>query len=257
MPARLVTIGPSHYCEKARWALDRAGWRYDEKRHIPLLHWLATLPTARQRQVPILVTPHGTIGSSTGILEFVDRSLAEADRLFPDDATRSEVTEVARELDRRLGPATRRYAYFYLLQDPQLLVATLSAGMGPLPRAVAGMLRRPMSLGLKRGLKISPATAQKSKERILEIFDEMDRRLAANGGKYLVGARFTAADLTFASLASPVLLPPEFGSWLPNVEDVPPAYAELVTALRARPAGKLALRLFKEERRRGVAKGRS
>ena len=36
----LVTIPFSHYCEKARWALDRAGLAYEERAHLPLAHYL-------------------------------------------------------------------------------------------------------------------------------------------------------------------------------------------------------------------------
>ena len=38
---RLVTIPISHYCEKARWALDRAGMPYREERHVQGIHRLA------------------------------------------------------------------------------------------------------------------------------------------------------------------------------------------------------------------------
>ena len=31
---RLLTIPISHYCEKARWALERAGLAYREERHV-------------------------------------------------------------------------------------------------------------------------------------------------------------------------------------------------------------------------------
>ena len=54
MTLRLITMGFSHYCEKARWALDRAKLDYVEESHAPLLH----LPTARRfggRTVPLLV----------------------------------------------------------------------------------------------------------------------------------------------------------------------------------------------------------
>ena len=40
--AVLITIPLSHYCEKARWALDRAALPYREEPHIPLIHRLAT-----------------------------------------------------------------------------------------------------------------------------------------------------------------------------------------------------------------------
>ena len=35
---RLITIPISHYCEKARWALDRAGLAYREERHVQGVH---------------------------------------------------------------------------------------------------------------------------------------------------------------------------------------------------------------------------
>ena len=40
-PARLITIPISHYCEKARWALDRAGIGYREERHVQIVHRVA------------------------------------------------------------------------------------------------------------------------------------------------------------------------------------------------------------------------
>ena len=36
--ARLITIPFSHYCEKARWALDYCGVPYTEDAHLPGLH---------------------------------------------------------------------------------------------------------------------------------------------------------------------------------------------------------------------------
>ena len=38
---RLVTIPISHYCEKARWALERAGIGYREEPHVQGIHQLA------------------------------------------------------------------------------------------------------------------------------------------------------------------------------------------------------------------------
>src|SRR6476661_8388767 len=100
MPAELVTIGVSHYCEKARWALDRAGWRYTESRHAPLLHYAAALAKGGQRMLPILALPHGRITDSTDILQFVDRDLDEGVRLFPhDEAAYREVADLESTFD--------------------------------------------------------------------------------------------------------------------------------------------------------------
>src|SRR6476646_7361685 len=97
---RLITIGASHYCEKARWALDRAGIGYVERAHAPVLHYASSLGRYRQRTTPILVTPHGTLRDSTDILHHADRFLPDALRLFPSDPDLlREVEELEDSLD--------------------------------------------------------------------------------------------------------------------------------------------------------------
>ena len=51
--AILITMRLSHYCEKARWGLDRLEFPYHEESHAPLLHRIyttrnkgATVPSA-------------------------------------------------------------------------------------------------------------------------------------------------------------------------------------------------------------------
>jgi len=38
---RLITIPINHFCEKARWALDRAAIAYREERHVQGIHQIA------------------------------------------------------------------------------------------------------------------------------------------------------------------------------------------------------------------------
>jgi glutathione S-transferase len=56
---RLVTIPISHYCEKARWALERAGLAYREEPHVQRIHRLAARRAGGGATVPVLVTPDG------------------------------------------------------------------------------------------------------------------------------------------------------------------------------------------------------
>ena len=55
MTATLVTIAFSHFCEKARWALDHAGVRYVEERYAPVAHLVGTVPRGVARP------PRGTV----------------------------------------------------------------------------------------------------------------------------------------------------------------------------------------------------
>ena len=53
---RLITIPISHFCEKARWALDRTGVPYREERHVQLVHRLYVRRAGGGTTAPVLVT---------------------------------------------------------------------------------------------------------------------------------------------------------------------------------------------------------
>ena len=55
---RLLTIPISHFCEKARWALDRAGVDYVERRHIQLVHALVTDVSIAEIPKPMPIVMH-------------------------------------------------------------------------------------------------------------------------------------------------------------------------------------------------------
>jgi glutathione S-transferase len=98
-----------------------------------------------------------------------------------------------------------------------------------------------------RYFNISPATAARSEVKVRETFDRVGERLA-DGRTYLCGESFTAADLTFAALAAPAPVPPEYGVPLPQPDELPASMANVVRELRAHPAGAHALRMFREQR---------
>jgi glutathione S-transferase len=249
---RLITIGPSHYCEKARWALERAGVAYVEECHAPVLHYAATLVRHGQRTTPILVTPHGTIHDSTNILRHADKFVDAGRRLFPEEEpARSEVAELVDRFDRRLGPATRRLAYFHVLDDSTELRCLIEPRIPAVERVLFRALRPVIVAFIKKGLRIDAEGARRSEARVFEVFDEVETRLA-RGGRYLVGERLTAADLTFAALAAPLLLPLEYGWPLPSIERGPPTLRALSRRVRARKAGSFGLALYHDERQRSL-----
>jgi glutathione S-transferase len=237
---RLVTIPFSHFCEKARWALDRAQVEYVEEGHLPLFAWGPALRAGRRRTVPCLITDDGPVADSTDILHWVDHH-GEADPLFGDP----DVAELEERFDRVLGPHSRRVAYGHVLPRLRDLVADVR-GIPRVEAVLTRTLARPIGAIMKRGLKVSPEGVARSRTAVEAIFGEVTEMLA-DGRRYLVGGRFSAADLTFAALATPVIGPPELADHLP-LDLAPDAMLEEMARWRSTPAGAFALRLYAEQR---------
>jgi len=244
--AVLITMPHSHYAEKARWALDRLAFPYREEPHVPLLHRLATRRHGG-RSVPVLVHGKRRCVDSTDILAHAD-SVCGGDRLYPSDpAQRAEVEALEEQFDEALGPHTRRWAYAQILRETTLLRRMMSRGV-PRPEAALLPALMPLVISIVRSaLRITPESAQRSLERVREVFAEVGERVT-DGRRFLVGQRLSAADVTFASLAAPVLLPTACRAAYPDVNEAPPAMRETILRLRDTEAGQFALNLYARER---------
>ena len=249
-PAVLITIPLSHYCEKARWGLDRLGISYREEPHAPLLHRFATKRN-EAGSVPVLVHGNRRVVDSTAILEHVD-AVCGGNVLYPRDATlRREVAALEERFDAELGPHTRRWAYQHLLPDGHLLRSLWSRGVPPLEARFLPVIV-PLTRRLVRAAyRITPEGAQRSLAHVQGIFRLVDEYLR-DGRGFLCGERFTAADLTFAALAAPLLLPLECRAVQPALDAVPAAMRDEILQFRSTAAGQFVLRLFAQERGRAT-----
>jgi glutathione S-transferase len=245
---RLITIPPSHYCEKARWALDHGGVPFREEGHPPLLHRRAVKSAGGGHSTPVLVAGERVLPDSTDILEFVHLEHGEGWQPYPlDSQLRIEAEELEDLVDTRLGPHTRRLAYYYLMRDNRLFLDTVLAGVGGVERVIFRALSPAIKKLMRVGMKIDDAGAERSRNSIRAIFEAVGV-LLADGRSYLVGKSFGAADLSFAALAAPVLLPRNYGSPLPSDDQIPPDFLRQIEEFRSSPAGGFALRIYRDHR---------
>jgi len=245
---RLLTIPMSHYCEKARWGLAHAELDYVEEAHLQVFHYRSVRRYSRLGKVPVLIAGDEAVADSTAILQFLDRRyLPEAKRLYP-EAQRTEVEALEEYFDECLGIETRRWVYqrWGELAAREVL-RTAGQNTPAWERAAAAMMFPLVSRFLDARLGVTAEAVVAGCGTIIRVFDEVAARLA-DGRPYLLGEHYTAADLSFACMAAPVLLPPEYGIRLPTLEEAPPAAQPEVRAWRAHPAGQFALRLFRERR---------
>lgn len=245
----LITIPISHYCEKARWALDRAGVRYQERAHLQVIHWIPVARAGGKKTAPVLAWGDRVFADSAEIVEEASAKAPAGRSLFPDDpAAATEVRTLQRDFDARLGPEGRRWMYHGLRGRRDIAIAYGCTGVPAWQRRALPFAYPLAARIIDRYLDVTPATAAQSEAEVRAIFDGVAERLG-DGRPYLCGERFSAADLTFASLAAPLLMPPEYGVPLPQPEELPAAMAATIRELRAHPAGEHALAMFREERR--------
>jgi glutathione S-transferase len=252
--ARLISIRYSHYNERARWALDLSPLPYTEDAHPPGFAQFAIqdVTDGRKSASPVLVLPDGEVlDNSTLILRRLHQLFSEElDWLYPNEHA-AEIREFEDELSEQLGAPARQLAYAIAL-DGEYYPAARSY----LIREAAMVEKLLFAFG---GRRISRAIVElyncrascipRAQECLMEIFDRVSQRLG-HGGRYLYADRFTAADLTFAALAWPVIFPPAWeqsGLFLPYAE-LPQRWRHLVDELRDTPAGMHALRIYEEHR---------
>ena len=244
---RLIAIAISHYCEKARWAMEYLGIDYIEEDHAPPFHQQYTSRYGGS-SVPVLVTENKAFTNSKDILNYLD-SISQEKKLYPEDLElRQQVETLERLFDEKLGVATRTVGYYYAIQQPLKVAIAwgLNAPLIEKVKAISGFPKIPQLM--KQFYEINADTKDAALQDIKEVFAVVDRELAT-GQKYLVGDCLTAADLTFAALASPVLRPPNHPFYDSQLSKLPAEIAKTIEELRATPAGDLALRLYREHRK--------
>ncbi len=240
---RLITIPFSHFCEKARWALDRVGLSYREEPYAPLLHAPAVLLATKRksRTTPVLIDDTQIIGDSTDILQHLNKTYS-ASWLYPTP----EALELEEHFDKRLGPQARALGYGYVLPNRALALEMFGRYTPKWQGNFMKVAFTPVRALMVRGLGINPSNSDRARTTLIKTFGEVSERLK-DGRRYLCGDTFSAADLTFAALASPLLCPPEHPRFMTLAES-PPEYRADVQQFLDSPAGAFALRMYAEER---------
>ncbi len=173
--------------------------------------------------------------------------VTEAGEVLPDS------TASLRWADMQVTPGMQMYPDGPLGAEAAVLEASLDDGFGPDGRLWLYHETLPVVRQLRQWALVGVPGWERLLFRVAgPLFDDIAERLS-DGRRFLLGDRFTAADLTFAALAAPMLLPERYGSTLPPLEVMPRRVAREVERLRAYPAGAFADRLYNEERVRPLS----
>lgn len=195
----------SHYCEKARWALDYKGLAYEPRNLLPGLHAKPAKKLAASTALPIIVDDGTVVQDSTAIIEYLDRKYPHQP-LMPRDPTQArEAMEWEEYLDEEIGVTLRLWFYFHLLPDRRRTLKFMLDGAPWYGRPLLTVMFPAIRNVMRKSMNINAETARQSELRLLEAFERLDARLKNN--RYLVGEHFSRADLTACALLSPYCLP--------------------------------------------------
>lgn len=244
----LLEISFSHYCEKVRWALNYHQIEFTRCPHLPLL----TRVISRWRgglwhTVPVLFVGKELVAGSQAILAWADTHGRRPALLKTQDGDELEIKRWTALFDKKLGPATRRIFYFHILDETQLIKPILQSSLSFPEKTLSTPFLPLIRAVIRNGLKIDSSGAERSRRDLNAVWHEVETALA-DGRRYLVADRFSAADLTFAALAAPILLPEAYDVELPAFEKLPRSAQEEINTMRNTKAGQFALDLYRQKK---------
>jgi glutathione S-transferase len=228
---RLITFGASHFCEKARWALDWHGIAYEEVSWPPGVHRiLARRCSAKGASLPIVLDGETVIQGSGAIIDWADQQAQDHAR----GLTLADSLEIERRADSIIGVHVRRLAYAETLpRFPHLAKPALFRNASSLHRLIGNLMWPVSRRVMMRMYDITPEAVSESRTKLEAELDWLDRKLV-DGRLYLAGDRFSRADLTVASLLALFARPQEMPIY--HEMSVPDALAADVERWRGRPS---------------------
>jgi glutathione S-transferase len=209
MPAPVLWhISFSNFNEKARWALDYKQIAH-VRREAPLgLHPLWAWRLGGGRTFPLLVLDGEAIGDSTRIIEELERRHPDPPLYPAEPPDRARALELETFFDEELGHEVRRVAMDAIRRDPKIGAAAALPDGGALARNALTLALAPMGIAVRRYYGVNPPAVERAWALIGAAIDRFQAELQPSG--YLVGERFSVADLTFAALIGSAVQPEGF-----------------------------------------------
>lgn len=233
---RLVTFPISHFCERARWALQIANVDFSEVEVAPLFH-----RHLAGGSVPALILPNGTrVKGSLNIVNWAsEQSTTE----------RFVMSQIMEEKLQNFGAPVRRLIYFYVLSHKPLALHLLCPNTVPqYQRFVVKQMYPVLVYMMRKAMKINEEGSMRARKHISEMFLWAEQRLKDH--PYLLGNVFSSVDIAFCSLASPLVLPPQIELYqqaYQSFKDYEPIRT-LVQEYRDSPAGQYVLQIYATKR---------
>ena len=235
----------SHYCEKARWALDAAGLDYKLRPIAPGFHRKQAKKLGlKAGALPYLETQNGVVQGSADIIDWVD---GHSQNQFTPLEVADEARAIEKRLDDKIGIHTRRYYYSEAMVEYPHTVRPIFVKSLPFVEKFVVKQKWDMIRSLMiKGMDLGPQQGLESKAIIETELDWLDG-LLADGRTYLAGGQFSRADIAAASLLAPLAIPAEHPEYT-NLA-VPPGVQTDIELWTKRPCMKYVHNMYAKHRK--------
>jgi glutathione S-transferase len=199
----------SHFCEKVRWALDYKKLNYRVKNLLPGLHMSKAKKLTGSSALPILVENGKVIQNSSSIISYLDAQFPQNTLTPSDEEQKRAVLAWEKFLDEEVGISVRLIIYHVMLEHPSVVIPFYTH-QGPWYGNWVMKAAFPrVSKAMREMMNINSATALTAQQKLAQAIDKIHQQLTNT--PFLVGDRFTRADLTAAALLAPLCKRQEYG----------------------------------------------
>ncbi len=195
----------SHFCEKARWALDYKGLAYRVVNLLPGFHLKRMRKIAPKTCLPVLVADGTVVQDSTAIIDYLDLKFPDPGLTPRNPEAVRQASDWERYLGDEIGVCLRLWFYYHALPYRRLALDFLSREMAWHKRSLLLLTYSNLRDAMVQRMNINAVTASIAQARVLAALCRLDEAL--DGRRFLVDDCFSRADLTACALLSPLCLP--------------------------------------------------
>ncbi|CAF1152221.1 unnamed protein product [Adineta ricciae] len=166
----------------------------------------------------------------------------------------SEVEKLVNYFDETLGVHARRYIYWLMFasdKNTSELRQCWLRGTTGLERWIQRHFPGSIQALATVGMQIHEQPSLMSKQHVDEVFEKVNQMLEKHGELYLLNTNSpTAADITFASLAYPMIFPRQCDDLVFEYDQnrMSRELYDQITTYRSQRAGKFVLRMYEQHR---------
>jgi cytochrome P450/glutathione S-transferase len=237
--------------ELVRWILDFNDTPYKNEPHAPYISASTINKLIGNNNGvtgPALVATDALIYTPNSLVQYYEQHALTSKKLLPSDADKKkEVLDLYNLFVGEFDESVKKYFYSHLLAHPPIARRVFTQGVPFSEKLTYSMNFSSISNALTKEYGLAECKPEDCLAFIRKVFTQVDG-LLADGRKYLTGSALTMADIAFASISSPLILPEECGGVIAKLKDLPDDLRKVVVELRETKAGQFVLCLYQEDR---------